>query len=77
MTEAIVANTEVSEILKSSGIASVSRMEQLHGIERQVRIFACRDLRFRGATLRPSRISMLKGDPRLSPAAGFSSFSTD
>jgi class 3 adenylate cyclase len=39
-TEAIVGDTQVSEILRDSGIKSVSRMEQLHGIGREVRIFA-------------------------------------
>ncbi len=39
-TEAIVGNTQVSEILRDNGIASVSRMEELHGIAREVRIFA-------------------------------------
>ncbi|QFY63881.1 adenylate/guanylate cyclase domain-containing protein (plasmid) [Rhizobium grahamii] len=39
-TEAIVGDAHVSEILRHSGIASVSRMEELQGIAREVRIFA-------------------------------------
>jgi class 3 adenylate cyclase len=39
-TEAIVGDTHVSEILHDSGITSVSRMEELQGIAREVRIFA-------------------------------------
>lgn len=39
-TEGIVGNAAVSEILRVSGIASTSRMEQLQGIEREVRIYA-------------------------------------
>ncbi|WP_392709830.1 adenylate/guanylate cyclase domain-containing protein [Rhizobium ruizarguesonis] len=39
-TEAIVGNAQVSEILRDSGITSVSRMEELQGIAREVRIFA-------------------------------------
>lgn len=39
-TEAIVGDAHVSEILRDSGIASVSRMEELQGIAREVRIFA-------------------------------------
>jgi len=39
-TEAIVGDTNVSEILHDSGITSVSRMEELQGIAREVRIFA-------------------------------------
>ncbi|KRB60589.1 adenylate cyclase [Rhizobium sp. Root708] len=39
-TEAIVGDAHVSEILRESGIASVSRMEELQGIAREVRIFA-------------------------------------
>lgn len=39
-TEAIVGNEEVSEILRQRGITSVSRMEEIHGIGREVRIFA-------------------------------------
>jgi class 3 adenylate cyclase len=39
-TEAIVGDAHVSEILRDSGISSVSRMEELHGIGREVRIFA-------------------------------------
>ncbi|OWW04700.1 adenylate cyclase [Rhizobium sp. R72] len=39
-TEAIVEDAQVSEILRDSGIASVSRMAELHGIGREVRIFA-------------------------------------
>ena len=39
-TEAIVGNAQVSEILRESGISSVSRMEELQGIAREVRIFA-------------------------------------
>jgi class 3 adenylate cyclase len=39
-TEAIVGDTHVSEILRDSGITSVSRMEELQGIAREVRIFA-------------------------------------
>lgn len=39
-TEAIVGNAQVSEILRDSGITSASRMEELHGIAREVRIFA-------------------------------------
>ncbi|OWW00230.1 adenylate/guanylate cyclase domain-containing protein [Rhizobium sp. R693] len=39
-TEAVVGDAQVSEILRDSGIASVSRMEELHGIGREVRIFA-------------------------------------
>ncbi|WP_025661299.1 adenylate/guanylate cyclase domain-containing protein [Rhizobium sp. IBUN] len=39
-TEAIVGDSHVSEILHDSGITSVSRMEELQGIAREVRIFA-------------------------------------
>ncbi|NKJ77560.1 adenylate/guanylate cyclase domain-containing protein [Rhizobium leguminosarum bv. viciae] len=39
-TEAIVGNAQVSEILRESGITSASRMEELQGIGREVRIFA-------------------------------------
>ncbi|MBB3656522.1 class 3 adenylate cyclase [Rhizobium sp. BK650] len=39
-TEAVVDNEQVSEILRDGGISSVSRMEELHGIGREVRIFA-------------------------------------
>jgi hypothetical protein len=39
-TEAIVGDAQVSEILRASGITSVSRMEELQGIKREVRIFA-------------------------------------
>jgi len=39
-TEAIVGNEAVSEILRRRGIASVSRMEEIHGTGREVRIFA-------------------------------------
>lgn len=39
-TEAIVGNERVCEILRDSGITSVSRMEELHGISREVKIFA-------------------------------------
>ncbi|MBW9054907.1 adenylate/guanylate cyclase domain-containing protein [Rhizobium mesosinicum] len=39
-TEAVVDNEQVSEILRDSGISSVSRMEELQGIAREVRIFA-------------------------------------
>ncbi len=39
-TEAIVGNEEVSEILRQRRITSVSRMEEIHGIGREVRIFA-------------------------------------
>ncbi|EPE95642.1 adenylate/guanylate cyclase domain-containing protein [Rhizobium grahamii] len=39
-TEAVVGDAHVSEILRDSGISSVSRMEELHGIGREVRIFA-------------------------------------
>ncbi|MBY5890999.1 adenylate/guanylate cyclase domain-containing protein [Rhizobium ruizarguesonis] len=39
-TEAIVGNAQVSEILRESGITSASRMAELQGIGREVRIFA-------------------------------------
>jgi class 3 adenylate cyclase len=39
-TEAIVGNAQVSEILRDSGIRSDSRMAELQGIGREVRIFA-------------------------------------
>lgn len=39
-TEAIVADSHVSEILHDRSINSVSRMEELHGIAREVKIFA-------------------------------------
>lgn len=39
-TEAVVGNEQVTEILRDGGISSVSRMEELHGIGREVRIFA-------------------------------------
>lgn len=39
-TEAIVGDAQVSKLLRDSGITSVSRMEELHGIQREVRIFA-------------------------------------
>ena len=39
-TEAVVGNEQVSEMLRDSGITSVSRMEELQGIGREVRIFA-------------------------------------
>lgn len=39
-TEAVVDNEQVSEILRDGGISSVSRMEELQGIGREVRIFA-------------------------------------
>ncbi|MGO4118818.1 adenylate/guanylate cyclase domain-containing protein [Rhizobium ruizarguesonis] len=39
-TEAIVGNAQVSEILRDSGITSASRMAELQGIGREVRIFA-------------------------------------
>jgi len=39
-TEAIVGNEAVSEILRRRGITSVSRMEEIHGTGREVRIFA-------------------------------------
>ncbi|CCM75999.1 adenylate/guanylate cyclase domain-containing protein [Rhizobium mesoamericanum] len=39
-TEAVVEDTHVSEILRDSGISSVSRMEELQGIGREVKIFA-------------------------------------
>jgi class 3 adenylate cyclase len=39
-TEGIVENAEVSKILRASGVTSNSRMEQLQGIDREVRIFA-------------------------------------
>ncbi len=39
-TEAVVGNEQVSEMLRNSGITSASRMEELQGIAREVRIFA-------------------------------------
>lgn len=39
-TEAVVGNEQVSEMLRDGGISSVSRMEELQGIGREVRIFA-------------------------------------
>jgi class 3 adenylate cyclase len=39
-TEAVVGNEQVSEMLRGSGITSASRMEELQGIAREVRIFA-------------------------------------
>jgi class 3 adenylate cyclase len=39
-TEAVVGNEQVSEMLRDSGISQVSRMEELQGIGREVRIFA-------------------------------------
>jgi class 3 adenylate cyclase len=39
-TEAIVEDAQVSEILRDSGISSASRMAELQGIGREVRIFA-------------------------------------
>jgi class 3 adenylate cyclase len=39
-TEAVVGNEQVSRMLREGGINSVSRMRELQGIEREVRIFA-------------------------------------
>lgn len=39
-TEAVVENAQVSEILRNNGIASVFRMEELQGVEKEVKIFA-------------------------------------
>ncbi len=39
-TEAIIGDSQVSEILRDSGVTSVSRMQELQGIGREVRIFA-------------------------------------
>lgn len=39
-TEAVIGNEQVSEMLRHSGITSASRMEELQGIGREVRIFA-------------------------------------
>ncbi|MFC5757346.1 MULTISPECIES: adenylate/guanylate cyclase domain-containing protein [unclassified Rhizobium] len=39
-TEAVVGNEQVSDMLRQGGISQVSRMEELQGISREVRIFA-------------------------------------
>lgn len=39
-TEEVIGNAEVTKIMQDRGIAAASRMEELHGIGREVRIFA-------------------------------------